>query len=124
MRATLNKNTEITNTILVVEDNTDFRTFICNYLSKFYKIECAKNGKEALNILKRSNIDLVVYDVMMPQMDGYELCSILKTQLATSHIPVILLTTPSSSENLITGLNIGANAYLTKPLKECTSHTH
>lgn len=104
--------------ILVVEDNKDFSQFITRYLSEFYHVESAINGKEGLEVLKKHNIDLIVSDVMMPQMDGYEFCSIVKTQIETSHIPVILLTALSSSENLIAGLDKGADAYLTKPFDE------
>ncbi len=104
--------------ILVVEDNKDFSQFITRYLSEFYEVKAAINGKEALEILKKHNFDLIVSDVMMPEMDGYEFCSIVKTQIETSHIPVILLTALSSSENLIAGLDKGADAYLTKPFEE------
>lgn len=104
--------------LLIVEDNTDFRSFICNFLGQYYQIEQAVDGEQALSILKKRSIDLVVSDVMMPNMDGYELCRILKTQVETSHIPVILLTALASSENLITGLDTGADAYLTKPFDE------
>ncbi len=104
--------------ILVVEDNSDFRSFICSFLSKYYRVEYASNGKEALSILKNNTIDLVISDIMMPKMDGFEFCNILKTQIETSHIPIILLTALSSSENLIAGLDKGADAYLTKPFDE------
>jgi DNA-binding response OmpR family regulator len=104
--------------LLIVEDNVDFSNLISKHLKQFYQIQSASNGTEALQILKTHNIDLVVSDVMMPQMDGFELCSIVKTQIETSHIPVILLTALSSSENLIAGLDKGADAYLTKPFDE------
>lgn len=104
--------------LLIVEDNADFRKLITKCLSKFHQILTASNGNEALQILKKHNIDLVVSDVMMPEMDGFELCSIIKTQLETSHIPVVLITALSSSENLIAGLDKGADAYLTKPFNE------
>ena len=81
-------------------------------------IETATNGKDSLSILKQHHIDLVVSDVMMPGMDGFEFCAIVKSQVETSHIPVILLTALSSNENLITGLDKGADAYLTKPFDE------
>lgn len=112
------KGSEYKNRILVVEDNPDFSKFVINYLSQYYLVNSAANGNEALKILKNQNIDLIVSDVMMPKMDGFELCSIVKTQIETSHIPVILLTALSSSENLITGLDKGADAYLTKPFDE------
>ena len=104
--------------ILVVEDNSDFRLFICSFLDKYYQVHHASNGEEALSIVKNKKIDLVVSDVMMPKMDGFEFCEILKTQVETSHIPIILLTALSSTENLISGLDKGADAYLTKPFDE------
>jgi signal transduction histidine kinase/AraC-like DNA-binding protein len=104
--------------ILVVEDNPDFSKFITKFLNEYYQVKSAFNGNEALQILKSRNIDLIVSDVMMPGMDGFEFCSIVKTQLETSHIPVILLTALSSCENLIAGLDKGADAYLTKPFEE------
>ncbi|WP_298494080.1 hybrid sensor histidine kinase/response regulator transcription factor [uncultured Algibacter sp.] len=103
--------------VLIVEDNPDFSSFICNYLNDYYQVEHASNGKEGLAILKERQIDLIVSDVMMPEMDGFEFCNIVKSQIETSHIPVILLTALSSSENLIVGLDKGADAYLTKPFE-------
>lgn len=104
--------------LLVVEDNNDFRKFIVDYLTQFYQVEYAGNGEEALVKLKNKNVDLVVSDVMMPKMDGFEFCSLVKTQVETSHIPVILLTALSNTDNLIVGLDKGADAYLTKPFDE------
>ncbi|WP_418263707.1 two-component regulator propeller domain-containing protein [Flavobacterium faecale] len=104
--------------ILVVEDNPDFRTLICSYLSDFYQVKYAKNGIEGLDILKEHNIDIIVSDIMMPEMDGFEFCNIVKSQIETSHIPVILLTALSSSENILVGLDKGADAYVTKPFDE------
>jgi signal transduction histidine kinase/ligand-binding sensor domain-containing protein/DNA-binding response OmpR family regulator len=106
------------NQILVVEDNPDFSSLICNYLGDYYQVEHATNGIEGLDILKARNIDLVVSDVMMPEMDGFEFCNIVKSQIETSHIPIILLTALSSSQNKIIGLDKGADAYLTKPFDE------
>jgi signal transduction histidine kinase/ligand-binding sensor domain-containing protein/DNA-binding response OmpR family regulator len=104
--------------ILVVEDNIDFSSFLSTFLGQYYKVKCTSNGEEALAILKHHNVDLVLSDVMMPKMDGFEFCSLVKTQIETSHIPIILLTALSSSENLISGLDKGADAYLTKPFDE------
>jgi signal transduction histidine kinase/ligand-binding sensor domain-containing protein/DNA-binding response OmpR family regulator len=104
--------------ILVVEDNPDFSKFITKYLKQYYQVARAANGKEALSILQQRNINLIISDVMMPEMDGFEFCNIVKTQIETSHIPVILLTALSSNENLIAGLDKGADAYLTKPFDE------
>ncbi|QCX00979.1 response regulator [Aggregatimonas sangjinii] len=104
--------------ILVVEDNLDFSSFICDFLRDYYQVKYAINGSEGLAILKQSKIDVIVSDVMMPEMDGFEFCKIVKAQLETSHIPVILLTALSSSGNVLTGLDKGADAYLVKPFDE------
>lgn len=104
--------------LLVIEDNDDLREYIGGLLENEYKIKYAPNGKEGLSILNTSDVDLVVSDVMMPEMDGYEFCKLVKSQMETSHIPVMLLTALSSSENRILGMDIGADAYLTKPFEE------
>ncbi len=104
--------------ILVVEDNSDFRKLIYQFLKRYFQVECAKNGKDALEVLKERHIDLVVSDVMMPEMDGFELCKIVKTNIETSHIPIVLLTALSTSDKHIMGLDLGADAYITKPFEE------
>jgi len=109
---------EIQSQILVVEDNPDFSALICGFLSNYYQVSYAKNGAEGLSVLKENNIDIIVSDVMMPEMDGFEFCNIVKSQIETSHIPVILLTALTSSENVLVGLDKGADAYITKPFDE------
>lgn len=104
--------------ILVVEDNSEFQSLLCRFLSKYYDVECASCGQRALELMKEANIDLVVSDVMMPEMDGFEFCRQIKSQVETSHIPVIMLTALSAVENMVVGLDNGADAYLTKPLDE------
>ncbi len=104
--------------IMVVEDNSDLRLYITEVLKPYYQIVTAPNGVEALKLLKSFPVNLIVSDVMMPEMDGIELCSILKSQLETSHIPVILLTALSSTENRVTGLQQGADAYISKPFED------
>ena len=104
--------------VLVVEDNKDLRKYITSFLKDYYTILSAENGKQALEVLKTQNIHLVISDVMMPVMDGFEFCNILKSQIETSHIPIILLTALSSAENTITGLSNGADAYIAKPFEE------
>ncbi|WP_372648118.1 two-component regulator propeller domain-containing protein [Draconibacterium sp.] len=104
--------------LLVIEDNVDLRKFLISFLKDYYTILWAENGKQALDILKTQNIHLVISDVMMPVMDGFEFCNILKSQIETSHIPIILLTALSSEENTITGLSNGADAYIAKPFDE------
>ena len=105
-------------TILVVDDNADLRSFIGTLLEGEYRILTACNGEEGLEKASRELPDLVVSDVMMPVMSGLELCSALKGQLATSHIPVILLTAKSLEDQRAQGYDSGADAYISKPFSE------
>ncbi|PCJ66688.1 MAG: hypothetical protein COA58_04305 [Bacteroidetes bacterium] len=102
-------------TILLVDDNVDIR----NYIKSFFPENCtiieAQNGKEGVQKALEVIPDVIVSDVMMPIMDGLELCSILKNNKITSHIPIILLTAKTGDTNEIIGLKIGADAYITKP---------
>lgn len=102
-------------TILIVDDNEEYRDFIADTLSKDYTIFKAGNGREALDIMAKENISLIVSDVMMPVMDGMELCRQVKTNIRWSHIPVILLTAKTAEEYRLEGLELGADDYLTKP---------
>ncbi|MDP5201770.1 two-component regulator propeller domain-containing protein [Flavobacterium sp. DG2-3] len=101
--------------ILVVEDNEDLLQFITTELAGTYAILKAENGEEALKIIHNENIQLVISDVTMPIMDGIEMCKKIKTNLETSHIPVILLTAKNSLKSQIDGLEVGADAYVAKP---------
>ena len=101
--------------ILLVEDNREILDFICKEISADYMIRKALNGAEALEILKEGNIQLVISDIMMPVMDGLELCKRIKTNLEYSHIPIILLTAKNSLHAKIEGLEVGADAYIEKP---------
>ncbi|WP_248722491.1 two-component regulator propeller domain-containing protein [Seonamhaeicola sp. ML3] len=107
-------------TILVAEDNTVLRSFIKEILKPKYNVILAENGKEALEKAIEFSPDLVISDVIMPEMVGTELCSKIKTTLATSHIPVILLTSRTSLVYKFEGLESGADDYISKPfnLKE------
>lgn len=102
-------------TILLVDDNYDFFKFLSESLSKQYHILKASNGKQALSILKKEDADLIISDVMMPEMDGLELCSNIKKDIRYSHIPIILLTAKASEEHQLEGLETGADDYITKP---------
>jgi len=102
-------------TILLVDDNSDFRNFLAYSFSATYNILQAGNGREALKIMETENPDLVISDVMMPEMDGLELCSAVKTDIRFSHIPVILLTAKAGEQFQIEGLEHGADDYISKP---------
>lgn len=101
--------------LLVVEDDQDIRTFITEGLSPFYRVEEATDGAKGLEMARNLFPALVVTDLMMPIMDGIELCRILKTDLKTSHIPVIMLTAKGSLDHQVEGLQTGADDYITKP---------
>lgn len=101
--------------ILIVEDNKDMLSFVTRQLSTLYNVLTAGNGLKALEVLEQNEVDLVISDVMMPEMDGMELCRRLKSDLDYSHIPVILLTAKTALESKIEGLELGADAYIEKP---------
>ena len=104
-------------TVLVVEDNADFRQLLVQEISSSYTVIEAENGAEGLAHSIKLNPDIIISDVMMPEMDGLELCERLKSDSETSHIPIILLTAKSAHEHRIKGLRVGADAYISKPLK-------
>ena len=104
--------------LLIVEDKQDLREFLKNALKdKFKKIYQAENGLVALEVIKQRQPDIIVSDVMMPQMNGYQLCKEIKENLNISHIPVILLTARADSESQMLGYKLGADAYLPKPFE-------
>ncbi len=102
-------------TVLVVDDNDDFRNFMTASLKEEYNVFEASDGLEALKIVEDEDIDVVISDVMMPNMDGTEFCRRMKSDINTSHIPVILLTAKAMQEDECYGLESGADDYLTKP---------
>lgn len=101
--------------LLLVEDNREILYYMQKELSVKYNILLATNGVEALEILKEKTVQLVISDIMMPLMDGIELCKKIKTDLNYSHIPIILLTAKNSLQSKIEGLEVGADAYIEKP---------
>jgi len=101
--------------VLIVEDNDNFRTFLMDCLSDSYEVLDAANGKKAVSILRNKKVDIVISDVMMPVMNGLELCNFIKHDINYSHIPVILLTARTAEEHVLEGLNEGADDYIAKP---------
>ncbi|MBO7591389.1 MAG: response regulator [Prevotella sp.] len=101
--------------VVIVEDDSEIRDYLTEALSNDYDITGCENGKEGLSAVLKHMPDLVISDVMMPEMDGTTLCSKIKTNNATSHIPVILLTAKSREEDQLEGLEMGADAYIVKP---------
>lgn len=103
--------------IVIIEDNPDLRSFLKEDLEKKYSVLEAENGIVGLDLATRKNPDLIISDIIMPEMDGLEFCRKLKTDIRISHIPVILLTARSTLEHQLEGLETGADAYLTKPFQ-------
>ena len=102
-------------TVLIVEDNEDMRQFIRYILSDSHNLIEAENGEEGFEVAKKHLPDVVISDVMMPKTDGFDLCQLLKTNVATNHIPVILLTAYALDEQKQVGFESGADAYISKP---------
>lgn len=101
--------------VLIVEDNPDLILLMKNILSRKYNVFTSRNGKEALDVLKEQDIQLIISDVMMPEMNGYELCQRIKNDIEYSHIPIILLTAKTGEEDVVDAYKSGADAYLKKP---------
>lgn len=102
-------------TVLVVDDNDDVRTYVTSLLSSEYEVKHAADGQSGLEKAIREVPDLIICDVMMPVMDGLEMCNRLKRETVTSHIPVILLTARTQEDQRAEGYDYGADAYITKP---------
>lgn len=101
--------------VLLVEDNEEMLTFLCAEVGKQYNVLSALNGKDALSLLSKRAVHLVVSDIMMPVMDGFALLKAVKSDLEYSHIPVVLLTAKNTIQSRIEGLELGADAYIEKP---------
>lgn len=102
-------------TLLIIEDNNDLRNFLASSFTALYNILTADNGKTGLEIAIHQQVDIIVSDVMMPEMDGYMLTKTIRKNPDICHIPIILLTAKSSEQSIIAGLETEADAYITKP---------
>src|SRR5262249_28020082 len=103
------------NLILIVDDNRDIRAYLRGILQDQFRLEEARNGQEALEKAIQLKPDLILSDVMMPKMDGYELCRNIKTREDLRHTPMILLTAKASEDMKVEGLETGADDYIAKP---------
>ena len=106
---------DVLKTILVVDDNQDMLSFVSSCMKESFHVFTASDGAAALEILQREQVNLIISDVMMPGMDGFELCRRVKSDITLSHIPIILLTARTTDVSRIEGLQLGADDYLTKP---------
>ncbi|WP_343307968.1 response regulator [Chitinophaga niabensis] len=105
----------MTESILVVDDNREILEFLSEVLGETYKIHLAESAETALQVMDTEVIQLIVLDVMLPGMDGFELCQLVKSNVEYCHIPIVLLTSKNSHRSHITGLEAGADAYIRKP---------
>ncbi|MFN3873176.1 MAG: two-component regulator propeller domain-containing protein [Ignavibacterium sp.] len=109
------ENINLREIILIIEDNADVRSYIREQFENEYRISEAVNGEEGLAAAQEEIPDIIISDVMMPKMDGYKFCKLLRSNEKTSHIPVIMLTAKAGLDDKLLGLEIGADDYLTKP---------
>ncbi len=107
----------MTPTILLVDDNEDMLEFLTEELQDTYHLFQASSGEDALSIFAEESIHLIITDIMMPGIDGFQLCRTIKTNFISSHIPIILLTARNTLQSKIEGLEIGADAYIEKPFE-------
>lgn len=101
--------------LLIVDDDIDMLNYLSNHFKQLYKVSVATNGKEAWCLAQKNQPNLIISDIMMPEIDGIELCELVKTNLETSHIPIILLTAKVGDDNVIKGYENGADRYISKP---------
>jgi YesN/AraC family two-component response regulator len=109
------KSTEKSEIILIVEDNKDVRTYIREQLEKNFQIKEAVNGEEGIQLAREISPDIIVTDLMMPKVNGLQLCKTIRQDEITSHIPIIMLTAKADLEDKIEGLERGVDDYITKP---------
>jgi signal transduction histidine kinase/DNA-binding response OmpR family regulator len=101
--------------VLIVEDDLDMMAFLASSLNKNYKVIKATNGKKAIKQIANFGPNIVITDVMMPEMDGHELCQYIKSNIETCHIPIIMLSAQAANDDIITGYEHGADRYISKP---------
>ena len=111
-------------TVLIVEDNSELRNYLKNELKDDYKVRMAINGKEGLQMAIKFIPDIIISDVMMPIMDGFEMCSNIKKDLRISHIPVLMLTAKGMQIDRVKGIDSGADVYLNKPFNMNVLKSH
>ncbi|MGM9734401.1 MAG: response regulator [Prevotella sp.] len=104
-------------TVLIVEDNVELLMLMKHLLSKKYKVETARHGGEAVEVIEKTELDLIISDVMMPVMDGYELVKYVKSSVDYRHLPIIMLTAKAQESDKMEALTVGADDYMTKPFK-------
>ncbi len=104
--------------LLIVDDNADIRAYVSSLFKEYYTILSAINGKDGVELAIKNIPDIIISDIMMPVKNGIELCNTLKRDERTSHIPIILLTAKAGEENVMEGIETGADAYVTKPFSE------
>ncbi|UOE52634.1 response regulator [Mucilaginibacter sp. SMC90] len=103
------------NSILIIDDNEEILEFLSDVLGDLYKLHLAANGEIAQNILNEEVVDLIISDIMMPGIDGFELCRLIKSNVEFCHIPIVLLTSKNTYKAHIEGLEVGADLYVQKP---------
>ena len=118
------KNSDKLDTLLIVEDNFELRKYLKDQLKNSYRVIEATNGKEGLELAFNIIPDIIITDVLMPQMDGVEFCKHIKTELKTSHIPLLMLTAKAQTDDWLNGIDAGADVYINKPfdIKIIKSH--
>jgi DNA-binding response OmpR family regulator len=107
--------TKESQTILIVEDNIELVNYLKNELKNQYKVLTAYNGQKGLELAQKAIPDIIITDVVMPEMDGFELCVKIKNDIRISHIPILMLTTKTMTDDWVEGIESGADAYMSKP---------
>ncbi|MBQ8774181.1 MAG: response regulator, partial [Muribaculaceae bacterium] len=107
-------------TLLIVEDNSNLSQFLYEIFYKNYNVLTAENGKEAIETISNHDIDCIISDIMMPEMDGFELCKYIKSNISTSHVPIVLLSAKNDEKDVLEGMECGADSYIQKPFDPLT----